>query len=193
MATTENTWSDGDVATAALLNNLEDTVIVRCDSASRPTGVEGRVIYETDTNKLMMHDGASWKPIGSNIMTYTPTITNVTVGNGTVDGWYYYVGGAIHFAASFTFGSTSSISNAPKFSLPVATSTAPDDADICGVFIDGGTAYSAIHAAATTTTTGFLYVAVSSGTYVVQGSVSSSVPFTWTTGDEIHVSGTYRL
>jgi hypothetical protein len=56
------------------------------------------------------------------ITSYTPVFTNATVGNGTVDAEYQRVGNLVFCYVRFTLGSTSSIGNAPFFSLPVGTS-----------------------------------------------------------------------
>jgi hypothetical protein len=40
--------------------NVKDQVISTVTSATRPAGTEGQVIYETDTDRVLMHDGAAW-------------------------------------------------------------------------------------------------------------------------------------
>lgn len=35
-----------------------------CTSATRPTGYDGRTIYETDTNNMLVYNGASWVQVG---------------------------------------------------------------------------------------------------------------------------------
>lgn len=34
-----------------------------CTSTTRPVAYEGRVIYETDTDKVLVYDGATWSKI----------------------------------------------------------------------------------------------------------------------------------
>lgn len=34
--------------------------IIVCTSGTRPTAVDGKAIYETDTDKFLVYDGASW-------------------------------------------------------------------------------------------------------------------------------------
>ena len=56
-----NPPSDGDVLTATLaLNDIWNQVIAQVTSASRPTGTEGQVIYETDTGRFYAHNGTTW-------------------------------------------------------------------------------------------------------------------------------------
>jgi hypothetical protein len=56
------------------------------------------------------------------ITSYTPTFTNLTVGNGSVTAEYQRVGNLVFVYVSLTLGSTSSVGNAPFFSLPVGSS-----------------------------------------------------------------------
>jgi hypothetical protein len=54
--------ANGPVAFQNLATALEDyKTIVRCTSATRPGHVEGRVIYETDTDQIRVSDGANWQ------------------------------------------------------------------------------------------------------------------------------------
>jgi len=54
-------FTDGDVVTAANLNQIEDQLIVTCTSSTRPSGVEGRMVYETDTDRLLLHNGTVYQ------------------------------------------------------------------------------------------------------------------------------------
>ncbi len=52
------------VLTAADVNNyLMKQAVISCTAATRPTAVEGMVIYETDTDKLQVYDGATWQQV----------------------------------------------------------------------------------------------------------------------------------
>ena len=58
--------ADGSVLTSANYDTyLRQQVVVQCTSSTRPTGVEGRIIAETDTDRVLIYDGASWIRIGS--------------------------------------------------------------------------------------------------------------------------------
>ena len=193
-------FTAGDVLTAAQVDTylMEQSVMVFASTSARDTALsaakaEGMFAFNSDDDRLYYYTGSAWSPVLSKVSAYTPTMTNVTVGNGTASGWYCYMSGCVRFSASFVFGSTSSISNAPKFSLPATTSNTPFDSDISGHFIDGGVVLPAIHDNPTTTTTGFLYSFATSGSFVASGSVDATTPFTWTTGDAIQASGIYRL
>lgn len=57
---------------------------------------------------------------------WTPTWTNLTIGNGTNDAKYIQIGKTVIWRLVFDFGSTTSISGNPIFSLPVTSVTVPN-------------------------------------------------------------------
>lgn len=58
--------ANGPIAVQNLALALEDyKTLVRCTSSTRPAHVEGRVIYETDTDTLLVSTGTSWRSISS--------------------------------------------------------------------------------------------------------------------------------
>lgn len=56
--------ADGSVVTSAFLTSMSEQIVWTCTSSTRPTGVEGRVIYETDTDRLWVYSGSAWVLIG---------------------------------------------------------------------------------------------------------------------------------
>ena len=45
-------------------DNKTNLGIQVCTSSTRPTTYEGRVIYETDTDLVLVYEGSSWELIG---------------------------------------------------------------------------------------------------------------------------------
>jgi len=179
----ETTWSDGDVATATLLNQIEDQIIVTCTSSTRPTGAEGRMIYETDTDKLMLYNGTAWKVAGGGgWVSFTPSYTNLTVGNATNNGMYRYVPGGIRFKVQTTFGTTSAMGTNPTLTIPNSETSASDSVRSIGpaVFSDAGTRSYPGTCLCTAGTTTVSFVHTESGN---AGAPSATAPFTWTTSD----------
>jgi hypothetical protein len=43
--------------------NVRQQVLTQCTSATRPTGVEARLIGETDTDRILAHDGSAWQRV----------------------------------------------------------------------------------------------------------------------------------
>jgi hypothetical protein len=153
-------------------------------------------LYDLGTNIISAYDGSTWVPIVSTTawISYTPTLTNITLGNGTVDFTYVQLGKTVHVHGRLTFGSTTSISGSANFSLPVSGRTMP----VTGAAFAYGS--SILRAAATdyegiavAGTTGIVCSAFNSaGTYAARTNTSATVPATWTTGDLISFSITYE-
>lgn len=122
---------------------------------------------------------------------YTPTLTNFTLGNGTRVAHYKQNGKTVHFKIRLTLGTTSSVTGNPTFTLPVTAVSATtlfgksfyNDASVG--FFDAGL----IQDSATVISTRAVNA---SATYATYTAVSSTIPFTWTTNDYIDIGGTYE-
>jgi hypothetical protein len=66
--------------------------------------------------KLQSGTGSSWA-----WQSWTPTWTNLTVGNGTNASTYTQIGKTVHFRLKFVLGTTSAVGSAPVFTLPVTS------------------------------------------------------------------------
>jgi hypothetical protein len=129
---------------------------------------------------------------------WTPTWTNLTVGNGTLNvAKYKQVGKTVHYRVRFTIGSTTSVGAAPNFTIPVTAAadynaSASDPVGIGNLLDNGNNQYPAMVLLNTTTTFQFRPFN-SASTYAASGtSTQSTVPFTWGTNDVISISGTYE-
>lgn len=123
--------------------------------------------------------------------TWTPSYTNITVGNGTVVAKYKQVGKKVSFRFRLTFGTTTSISTAPTITLPVtAASDAVDFFSGDGAQTVGGTGASQGGSVYILSTTTMRPVSINTnGVYI---DITATVPFTWTNTDRLQVSGTYE-
>lgn len=118
---------------------------------------------------------------------YTPTLTNITLGDGTLEGYYCQIGKIVHYRIQFTLGSTSSVSNLAAIGFPVTpknTSNYP---------------YGSVHLTDVSLSLHYdaTHIVLSGGRIVMSGIGSSGYvgaadPFTWDTGDYIFISGTYE-
>jgi hypothetical protein len=73
----DSNLADTSVLTSTFYNTyLREQVVVTCTSATRPTGVEGRHIYETDTDLVYVYNGTGWEQVGGTggWTSYTPQI-----------------------------------------------------------------------------------------------------------------------
>jgi hypothetical protein len=184
--------ADGDVVTGADFDSIDDQLIITCTSSTRPTGVEGRHIYETDTNKRYVYDGTSWNiDGGSGWVSFTPSFSGLTLGNGAVLGMYRYIDGGMWVQAQFTMGSTSSMTGPLTLALPNSETmkTSPLVPRWFGgvEFNDSGTPYYGQVSYSSGTALG-IGAWNSAGTYLALTALSSTVPFTWATGDFLVVA-----
>ena len=132
---------------------------------------------------------------------YTPTFpAGLTVGDGTFSSAYATVNKLTHYYGTFIFGSTSAVTAATvAISLPTSA-----DSTITGMGFPGFTSsvvnfydtsgslsvygFASINGA----TQARIYATLASGTYVQLSTLSSTVPFTWATGDRMQWNFTYR-
>ena len=127
--------------------------------------------------------GGPWAP-------YTPTLTNVTVGNGAITARYKRIDKTVFFQTHFLFGSTSAVTGSVTVGLPVAprlvtsVSASVFFLDNLVGWFPGSWAPSGSGVVIRATNT--------SGTYATASALSSTVPFTWTTDDYFNVSGFYE-
>lgn len=182
--------ADGTGLTSAFFETyVRQQVVVQATSTTRPTGVEGRLVAETDTNDLSVHDGTGWLPIANwgAYKAYTPTISaSTTAPTGwTVSGRYIQLGKTVIGIASFTFGAGTAAAGTLRFGLPLAPATAWYGFQIGGgVANDSGTAY-------------YRSVVCGSGTFAEMYSengtaVTGAAPFTPAAADFYRVTFRYE-
>lgn len=128
---------------------------------------------------------------------YTPSFTNFTLGNGTVEyARYAEVNGLVFVHVDVTLGSTSSVSGDIRVSLPV-TAARPNDNPLVTVGV--GRAFDSSTSSVywltpyiVATTEVRLYVTATTSTYAYRANTSSTVPISWNTGDAFQISFTYE-
>lgn len=123
---------------------------------------------------------------------WTPTWTNLSLGNGTVVAAFKKIGKSIFCRLSLVFGNTTSITGSVSFTLPVTRAALGGTATITPIgnaqFFDAstGTIYSGvIWPRSANQTEGFLIRLSVVGADVTAVVLSATAPFTWTTSDEI--------
>lgn len=134
-------------------------------------------------------DGIDVSAIGT-WQDWTPTLTNGTLGNGTVTARYVQVGKLVTANFLFVLGSTSAISGDFNFTLPVTA--ARDNFYVASLFLIENGVKDAVGVPAMTTTNFFCRASNSSGTYTQNQTMTSSVPFSWGTDDKIIAGFTYE-
>lgn len=125
---------------------------------------------------------------------YTPTLTNITLGNGTLAFVYSVVEGWVTVLGKFTFGSTSSISGSMIFSLPITGTTAHNTFyQTLGQIEDNGTTEYMANLTQESTTTVSVGAITTSGSYAQRANTSSTVPMVWATNDAFRVIFSYFM
>lgn len=123
---------------------------------------------------------------------YTPTLSNVTLGNGTLVGAFYQIGRLTNFRVRLTFGSTTSVSGSIGFSLP-ATAASSSVGTLYGFITDASPAatYPAF-VSLSSTTVATVSAINAAGTYAVTTATSATIPITFTTSDQVAIAGKFE-
>jgi len=169
---------------------IQPTMTLLQGASVTPT-VEGDIQWRTGDNVLSIGDGTNptilqlgeWK-------SWTPTMTNGAVGNGTLTAKYSQIGKVVALKIQLALGSTSSIGTTPTFTVPVtATSTNGEYINTLIADADGGV-FTGLALVINTTVTP--YVDNTAGTYATRTGITASVPMTWTTNDNLLIDGIYE-
>lgn len=125
-------------------------------------------------------DGSTWRTVAAtpNWKAYTPSWTNLTVGNGTVTARWMVMAGMVEVELKFVLGSTSAVGSPPYFSLPAEALPAAQygTLDLIGhAFYAHG---SSVWQGAVTRSGSFARCHLSGG-----GAPGGSSPFAWASGD----------
>lgn len=132
------------------------------------------------------------------VRNWTPTYTNLTVGNGTVIARFQQVGKVVWFYFSFDLGSTSSVGTDPKISLPVEAAIPANDLpqfqNVIGncVIRDQGTNTYLGYVGLFTVTQMVPWHFGVTGSLVQFVSIGATAPMTWTTNDRLILLGSYE-
>jgi len=128
---------------------------------------------------------------------YTPSWTNLTVGDGTSTGSYVRIGNTVFFKVRFVFGSTSSITGGVSVTIPVTNSVSTGVTDPCNIKMiirDASPAQNYFgtgrHDSATTIV---LSQDIVSGTNIIAAALTSTSPITFTTNDILLLQGFYEV
>lgn len=126
---------------------------------------------------------AAWTP-------WSPTLTNLTLGNGAVLARYIQTGKTVRYRFRFTMGSTSAVGTSPQFTLPVAPGdyagpTILGDALLTDTGTTNRRGYVQINAGSTVDIIAFSTTGTSAG-------ITATSPHTWASTDVIAVVGQYE-
>lgn len=182
-------WTAGDVLTAGDVDGylMRQTLMTFASSAARDTALsgvldEGMVAFLEDTDAITYYTGAAWRTIFLPETSWSPTWTNLTVGNGSVNAFYTRTGDIVHASVRLSWGTSTSITGTGvSITLPVACDTSVQYAGSAVLVDASSTAQGGGSRVAGTVWS------IVSGT----GAISATAPFTWTTSDEIIATVAY--
>jgi len=191
-----------EILTSANVNNYLMTQAVMSfsstttrDSELSGSLEEGMVAYTRADNTFWWYDNSSWRVLLTPETSYTPTLggTGWSLGNGVFTASYTRVGDTVHFSAVLYMGSTTSFgSSFPEFTLPVAASLPLYYTWFDGAAQEGaGSGLFPVRWQLNAATSVRAYVVTASLAYAKHAYVTSTAPFTWSTGHRLSVQGTY--
>jgi hypothetical protein len=199
-------FTNGSVLNASEVNDnlMNQAVITFSNSTARgsaiTTPVEGMLTYLEDTDIYQFWNGTAWTNLTSSPTwtSFTPTWTNLTVGDGTYSSAAYLLDGKLaHVSVALIFGSTTSISGDVQITVPeairrktaVVLSNNTVSLQQTGVSnIVGGLVSNPAD------DRNFLVrVELSNGTYGSLDGISATIPFTWATGHRIQLAMSYEV
>lgn len=130
----------------------------------------------------------------SNIVTWTPIWTNLTITSATVTARYQIDGRRIWREVDVVFGASTAISGGVQYSLPFSPNGyGTTSANGVVRLYDQSTGVSNAGLSYILTSTVILVAQNAAGTYVVTAGLSSTAPMTWTTLDELGDAGWYFI
>lgn len=156
----------------------------------------GQVLTAASLNKI----SGNLDAIGDAWTSYTPALTNLTLGTGgTVNGYYVQAGKFVWVDIVAVLGSSGfSVSNNPEFGLPNSTtfaahyttnvSTVGSALVVDQVALTRYQGYARVQSSSTVA----MGLANVSGSYVATSGVNATVPFTWGATDEFHLHFWYE-
>jgi hypothetical protein len=208
---------DGAAAIRTLGSSIDTTVFTNAGAAVAKSLVDakGDIIAATADNTVdrlavgandtvltadsSTATGLKWAAStgGLNWEAFTPTYVNFTLGNGTVVARKATSNDFEAIIIIITFGSTSSVSGALFIDAPTVGSIDYEFIPFTSFMYDlsAGLSYSGI--GATGSSGGNIRLAPGAGgaggTYLTRNLVTSTVPFTWATGDVLSISAFYEF
>jgi hypothetical protein len=199
MATVLNT--DAGLSGKTLVN-AEDTQTItgaktfdRDPSAPFAVSSGSAVVTNLDADKLDGSEGSSYVHKTNDCVwsAWTPTLTNMSIGNGTMTSKYLQLGKLVFFNTLIVFGTTTSVTGDIEISLPV-TAVAPGQMPIGHALLyDDSTATPYMAQPTLVATTRFRVLSVvTSGATATTTDTTALVPFTWATSDQIRVYGFFE-
>lgn len=193
---TNKTLTSPTINTATIANPTLTVDSIAEFTATAGVTIDGMLIKDNTVGPgtitpagLVAGTGSSWV-----LQNWTPTWTNLTIGNATTVYKYTQIGKTVHFSLAVTLGSTSAVGTNPIFTLPVTSTPVYATAQPMGYgrLTDAGTLTHPAAVLHNSTTSAYFVTYDANSTFVRESVPSATNPFTWTTADVIQLYGTYE-
>lgn len=190
--------ANGPQAFQNLATDLDNRTVMRFASAAARDAaitapVAGMLAWLDDVDQHTFHDGTAWRIGTQGAWTaYTPTWTDLTIGNGTQTCRYIRLGQTVHLTLRVSFGSTTTLTaNNATLTLPVPAVTDPIGQGTCRGYDQSAGGYtSGVALIASATTAVFLLPSLSTNANLSW--VRATWPWTWAASDGLWATLTYE-
>lgn len=180
-----NPYVDGMTLTGAILQSEFSTLIAKVNNLDDDNISASAAIA---LSKLASVAWTSYTP------TWTATTANPAIGNGTITGRYIKIGRLVRYAWKITAGSTTTFGTGNyNVSLPLTNATNSVAFYNTGVAVHSGSVYTMSSRVLSASQVDELFVhRPITGTHTEFQAVSSTIPFTFASGDTLEVTGCYE-
>jgi hypothetical protein len=190
-----HTFATNDVVSASDMNAyVRDNTIPQVTSATRPTGVQGQLIYETDTGYLQIYSGSGWVRFGSHSgwTSYTPTLTQSATVTKTVSyAKYEKIGRQVTVIVQLAITGSGTANNPVQVGLPFTAGTAAFYGSGYITDTSAVTNYPMIAVPASTTAVQFIDSTAGTGG-VLMGQTGAAFSAALAVGDGVNFGVTYE-
>jgi hypothetical protein len=132
---------------------------------------------------------------GEAFQVWSPILLFASNGDGTLTGRYLHVGYICWIELAWTLGSSSTVSAGFSVTPPVNAAASMVNLPVEGAvaMVDTGTTTNIAYMIAVSASRFRFFVVYVAGTYATIGAgADGSTPFTWTNGDQLHLTGMYH-
>ncbi|WP_127475048.1 hypothetical protein [Microbacterium sulfonylureivorans] len=154
---------------------------------------EGLGWFDTAVDTEYLHDGTNWDAIFHDWKSWTPTLTGLSLGNGTRSGKYQQNGRHVHYALRFTAGSTTSASAAFGFSTPVTPADSAYKHVGTGVWTRAAGIIYPVQARIPGGSIIYATLGNSAGPIMTATNLSNTYPGALANGDALYMQGSYEV
>jgi len=172
----------------ALAEAIETRLVMRFASIAErdtklPSGqrVAGMLAWVDADQTYYTWTTSGWRIYWRTWTTYTPSVFNINLGNGSVSGRYCVIGGTVHYLATLTFGSTTTVTGSIVLGLPVDTRSDVALVTLGDVWLRDTSAAATRIWHATRWAASTISMSSESG-----ASANATVPWTWGSGDSTY-------